>query len=43
MHVSANDVITDSGENKEGRVSGELTSGYISGGAMVNARVATSH
>jgi hypothetical protein len=29
MHVSANDVITESGENKAGRVSGQLTSGYI--------------
>lgn len=43
MHVPANDVITESGENKAGRVSGQLTSGYISGGAMVTARVATSH
>jgi len=43
MHVSANDAITESGENKAGRVSGQLTSGYIPGGAMATASIATSH
>jgi hypothetical protein len=43
MHVSANDVITEGGENKAGRVSGQLTSGYIPGGAKATASVATSH
>jgi len=40
MHVSANDVITKSGENKAGRVSGQLTSGYIPGGVMATASAA---
>jgi hypothetical protein len=43
MHVSANDVITESGENKADRVSGQLTSGYIPGDAMATASIATSH
>lgn len=43
MRVSANDVITESGENKAGRVSGQLTSGYITGGATATASVTTSH
>ena len=45
MHVSANDVITESGKNKAGQFQGQLTSGYFPGGATATATasVATSH
>jgi hypothetical protein len=43
MHVSANDVITENGENKAVQVSGQPASGYIPGGATATARVSASH